>query len=81
MSPLPLEEIDRRINAAGRFGFLLGCIAALLAFGILMFRVPKPVTWLTVLTAGLMAAINIPLGITMGLLGERFTRNKAEPEE
>jgi hypothetical protein len=79
MSQLGQEEIDRRIHAAGRFGFVLGCIAALLAFAILMFRVPKPVGFLTVLTAILMAAMNIPLGIAMGLIGERMTRNAPPP--
>jgi hypothetical protein len=81
VSQLSQEEIDDRINAAGRFGFVLGCIAALLAFGILMFRVPKPVGFLTVLTAGLMAAMNIPLGIAMGLIGERMTRNTPRPKD
>jgi hypothetical protein len=81
VSQLDQEEIDRRINAAGRFGFVLGCVAALLAFGILMVRVPKPVGFLTVLTAGLMAAMNIPLGIAMGLIGERMTRNAPPPRD
>ena len=70
------EEVERRIGAAGRFGFILGCVAAVLAFGISMFRAPKPVSSLAVLTAGLMAAINIPLGIAMALIGEKMTRHK-----
>ncbi|HET9425189.1 MAG TPA: hypothetical protein VFO55_07460 [Gemmatimonadaceae bacterium] len=67
-------EIERRVNAAGRFGFVLGCVAAVLAFGISMFRAPKPVSGLGILTAALMAAINVPLGIAMALLGEKMTR-------
>jgi hypothetical protein len=70
------DDVERRVNAAGRFGFVLGCIAAVLAFGISMFRVPKPISALSVLTAALMAAINVPLGIAMALLGEKITRGK-----
>jgi hypothetical protein len=70
------DEIEQRVHAAGRFGFVLGCIAAVIAFGISLFRAPKPLSPLTVLTAGLMAAMNVPLGIAMGLLGERMTRKK-----
>lgn len=76
MTPPSEEEIERRINAAGRFGFILGCVAAVLAFAISMFRAPKPISGLAVLTAGLMAAINVPLGIAMALLGEKITRDR-----
>ena len=71
------EEIEARIHAAGRFGFMLGCVAAVLAFGILLFRAPKPMTPLATVTAALMAAINVPLGIVLGLLGEKLTRTGA----
>lgn len=70
------HETDQRINAAGRFGFVLGCIAAVVAFGISLFRAPKPLLPMTVVTAALMAAMNVPLGIAMGLVGERMTRKK-----
>ena len=70
------EEVERRIDSAGRFGFTVGCVAAVLAFGISMFRAPKPISSLTILTAALMAAINVPLGIAMALLGEKMTRTK-----
>jgi hypothetical protein len=72
----PDEEIERRINAAGRFGFILGCVAAVLAFAISIFRAPKPISGLAVVTAALMAAINVPLGIAMALIGEKATRAK-----
>jgi hypothetical protein len=72
------QEIERRQNAAGRFGFILGCIATVFAFAISLFRAPKPLTPMTILLAGLMAAINVPVGITLGLLGERLTRMKRE---
>lgn len=70
------EEVKRRIDSAGRFGFVLGCVAAVLAFGISIFRAPNPVSGLGVLTAALMAAINIPLGIAMALIGEKVTREE-----
>ena len=70
------QVIEARKGAAGRFGFLLGCIAAIIAFGISLFRAPKPLLPMTILTAGLMAAMNVPLGIAMGLIGERMTRNR-----
>jgi predicted phage tail protein len=70
------EDVERRIDAAGRFGFILGSVAAVLAFGISMFHAPKPISGLAVLTAALMAAINVPLGIAMALVGEKVTRNR-----
>ena len=79
-APLTDEEIERRKSAAGRFGFLLGCVAAILAFGIELFMAPKPLTLMPVITAALMAAMNVPLGITFGLIGERMTRKQANPD-
>lgn len=76
MSEPTEDEVERRIDSAGRFGFTLGCVAAVLAFGISMFRAPKPISGLAILTAALMAAINVPLGIAMALLGEKITRPK-----
>ena len=76
MSPLTDDDLEARKNAAGRFGFLLGCVAAVLAFAVELLIAPKPLTGLSVLTAGLMAALNVPLGIAIGLVGERMTRKK-----
>ena len=67
-------EIKARKNIAGRFGFVLGCVAAVAAIGINMWRAPRPWTLSSVTLAVLMAALNIPLGIGLGLLGERLTR-------
>jgi hypothetical protein len=67
-------EIKARKNIAGRFGFVLGCVAAVAAIGINMWRAPRPWTLSSVSLAVLMAALNIPLGIGLGLLGERVTR-------
>jgi hypothetical protein len=78
MPKLSDREIEVRKNAAGRFGFILGCVAAVLAFGIELFIAPKPLSAVTTLTAGLMAALNVPFGIILGLLGERLTRAKTE---
>ena len=66
--------IKARQNAAGRFGFILGCIAAVSAASINLWRTPRPFELTSVALALLMAALNIPFGIALGLLGERFTR-------
>jgi len=68
------REIKNRQNAAGKFGFVLGCIAALAALTINLLRAPRPWTVYSVALAVLMAALNVPLGIALGLLGERMTR-------
>jgi hypothetical protein len=68
------REIKNRQNAAGRFGFVLGCIAALAAVAINLIRAPRPWTVASIALAVLMAALNVPLGIALGLLGERMTR-------
>jgi hypothetical protein len=80
MSDLSDEEIDSRKGLAGKFGFVLGCVAAVLAFGIELFIAPKPLSPMTILTAALMAAINIPLGITFGLVGERMSRGRVDDD-
>ena len=66
--------IKARQNVAGRFGFILGCIAAIAAATINLWRAPRPYSAASVALAVLMAALNIPFGIALGLLGERITR-------
>jgi hypothetical protein len=66
--------IKERQNTAGRFGFVLGCCTALVAITINLWRAPAPWSWASIALAVLMAALNIPLGIALGLLSERFTR-------
>jgi hypothetical protein len=66
--------IKARQDTSGKFGFVLGCACALSAFGINLYRTPRPWSWQTLAVAALMAALNIPLGIALGLLGERMTR-------
>jgi hypothetical protein len=39
-----------------------------------LWRAPRPFTPAAVVLAVLMAALNIPFGIALGLLGERITR-------
>jgi hypothetical protein len=73
------SEMDARQSVAGRFGFALGCVAFIAAAVINLVRAPRPVSVTSALLAVLMAALNIPLGIALGLLGERMTRPKAEP--
>lgn len=72
-------RIKARIDAAGRFGFTLGCIAAVAAVTINLVRAPRPYSFVSLLLAVLMAALNIPFGIMLGLLGERLTRPKDKP--
>ncbi|MEP6494340.1 MAG: hypothetical protein ABJF01_16775 [bacterium] len=67
-------EIKARQNAAGRFGFVLGCVAAVAAIALNLWRAPEPWSLASVALAVLMAALNIPLGIALGLLGEKATR-------
>ena len=80
---LPPEDdprIKARQNVAGRFGFILGCLAAASAIGINLYRAPRPWDWNAVALAVLMAALNMPLGIILGLLGEKLTRpNRNKP--
>jgi len=67
--------IKARQNLAGRFGFILGCIAAVAAATINLWRAPRPFSLTSVALAVLMAALNIPFGIVLGLIGERITRS------
>jgi len=75
-SPRAPNDADAkaRQSLAGRFGFVLGCIAAVAAATINLWRAPRPFTLASVALAVLMAALNIPFGIALGLLGERITR-------
>jgi hypothetical protein len=66
--------VKARQDTAGRFGFILGCIATLAAVSMNLYRAPRPLSFLSVAFAVLMAALNMPIGIGLGLLGERITR-------
>jgi hypothetical protein len=72
--------IKARQSAAGRFGFILGCVAAVSAASINLWRTPRPLVFTSVALALLMAALNIPFGIALGLLGERFTRPRDDQQ-
>jgi hypothetical protein len=72
-------EIKARKNIAAA---LVSCSAAspqVAAIGINMWRAPRPWTLSSVTLAVFMAALNIPLGIGLGLLGERLTRAPRDP--
>lgn len=69
-------RIKARQNAAGRFGFALGIIAAAAAIAINLWNAPRPWEWTGLALAILMAALNVPLGIFLGLMGEKLTRKK-----
>ncbi len=72
------DEIAARKAVAGRFGFVLGCIAAIIAAIINLVRLPR---WspVGIALALLMAALNVPLGIIFGLVGERMSRGDRRP--
>ena len=67
-------DVKARQNIAGRFGFVVGCIAAIAALAINLWRAPRPFSAWSIVLAVLMAALNVPLGIALGLLAERITR-------
>jgi tetrahydromethanopterin S-methyltransferase subunit C len=68
-------ELHTRKEVAGRVGFAMGCVAAIVAAAINFVRAPRPVSPGIALLIVLVAALNIPLGIAIGLLGERITRH------
>lgn len=67
-------ELEARRQTAGRVGFIMGCIAAIVAATINFARAPRPLSPGIGLLIVLVAALNIPLGIAIGLLGERLSR-------
>lgn len=69
-------RIKARVNTAGRLGFIFGCVAALAAIAINLWRSSGDRSVLAVAAAVLMAALNIPLGIALGLWSEKITRPK-----
>jgi len=76
--PGRMAEIAARKQAAGRIGFGMGCIAATVAIVINLIRAPRPVSVGLVLLVILVALLNVPIGIAMGLLGERLSRRSSE---
>src|SRR6476620_3920781 len=67
-------EIKARQDAAGRTGFILGLLAAVAAVVINLARTERPYDFLSLLVAVLMAALNVPFGIMLALLAEKWTR-------
>jgi hypothetical protein len=72
-------EIHARKQIAGRIGFTMGCVAAAVAATINFLRAPRPLSLGLGTLIVLVAALNIPLGIAMGLLGEWVTRGRTKP--
>jgi len=70
----PGEEFRERKQTAGRIGLAMGCVAAVVAAGINFYRAPRPITLGVAALIVLVAALNIPLGIAIGLFGERLSR-------
>lgn len=67
-------ELRARKQTAGRLGFMMGGVAAVVAATINFLRSPRPMSPGVALLIVLVAALNIPLGIAIGLLGERLSR-------
>jgi hypothetical protein len=68
--------IKARQDAAGKTGFILGCFAAIAAVVINLMRTERSFDFLSLLVAVLMAALNVPFGIMLALLAEKWTRPK-----
>ena len=66
--------IKARQDAAGRTGFILGCLAAIAALVINLARTERPYDFLSLVVAILMAALNVPFGIMLALFAEKWTR-------
>jgi hypothetical protein len=71
------SEFQARKQTAGRVGFAMGCVAAVVAAAINFARAPRPLTLGVTLLIVIVAALNIPLGIAVGLIGERLSRPRA----
>jgi len=71
--------IEARKAAAGKLGFILGCLVAVIGFAVNAHRAPRPFGWVSILTLLLIAALNVPLGIGLALLAEKATR--ARPDD
>lgn len=69
--------IKGRQDVAGRLGFILGCCAAVTSAAWELYRLPQPIEFLTMLMAILFAALNMPVGIMLGLAGEKMTRPRS----
>ena len=72
------SEIKARQNAAGRFGFTLGCLAAIAALVINLWRAPRPLGAVSITIATLLAALNVPFGVALGLFAERISRRTSD---
>jgi hypothetical protein len=66
--------VKARQDAAGKLGFILGIVAAFAAIAIIFLRTPGPWEITAAAFAVLTAALNVPLWIMLGLLGEKWTR-------
>jgi NhaP-type Na+/H+ or K+/H+ antiporter len=71
-------EVRARKQTSGRVGFAMGCVAAIVAAAINFARAPRPISAGVGLLIVLVAALNIPLGIAIGLLGERLSRRATD---
>lgn len=71
-------DIGARKHTFGRAGFVLGCVAAVIAALLNLRRAPQPLSLGIAVLSILIAALNVPLGIGLGLLVERLSRTRPE---
>lgn len=69
-------EIKARQDMAGKYGFILGCVAAVVAVAYNLYVTEHDLSFVSLALAVLIAALNMPIGIMLGLAGEKVTRPK-----
>ena len=68
--------IKARQNVAGKFGLVLGCVAAIVAMTLNFYWNGLPSDFIALAFYVLIAALNLPIGISLGLLFEKWSRPK-----
>ncbi|HXT14107.1 MAG TPA: hypothetical protein VN706_00665 [Gemmatimonadaceae bacterium] len=69
-------QIKSRQQLAGKFGFILGCVASVAALGLNFYWKGVPEEFIGLAFYVLIAALNMPIGIMIGLLFEKWSRPK-----
>jgi hypothetical protein len=67
---------DIRRSRAGRAGFILGVVAAILSAATNLFLAGDRLTWGAGAILGLLCLLNVPLFIALSLLAERMSRGR-----
>jgi hypothetical protein len=70
-------QIRYRQQVAGKFGFIIGCAAAIIAVTLNFYWNGLPADFVGLAFYVLIAALNLPIGIGIGLLFEKWSRPKS----